>query len=345
MNNLILHLTEDCNLRCKYCFMQRGDRRMTEDIAYSAVDLLFESCNEYARITFYGGEPLLEEPLLRKITEYAKTKAKLKTDTPLGLGIVTNGTLIDDSFLNYAEENEIGIAVSYDGLRNDDNRLDEKGCAILNVNNLCDAIKKHKFISSSVITTNNVDILYDNVVHLYELGFRSMNFFLDYSCNWKTEHVKLLRNAFERIAVKYVEWILNDDKVYINKIDDMIACYASDFGLSKTFVRRDLVFSVAADGNVYPYASAVGNEKLNLGNVVTGLNNDMIKKITSLGFVKGCENCVINNSCAAAIGNNISDELLPIAFPIACHGYKIAFDTADWIMNRLLDEKTPQSVS
>jgi radical SAM protein with 4Fe4S-binding SPASM domain len=166
-----------------------------------------------------------------------------------------------------------------------------------------------------------------------------MNFFLDYSSHWKAEHVKLLRTAFERIAEKYVEWLESGDRVTINKIDDMIACYASDFGLSNTKVRRKMAYSIAADGNIYPYASAVGNEKLCLGNVVTGINSDKIEKVNNMGFVKGCESCVINNACVAAIGNIITDDLKPHAYPIACHGYKIAFDATDWIMNKLLDKK------
>ena len=335
MDNLVLHLTEACNMRCKYCFMQQGSRRMSEEVAMSAIDLLLASCKKYARVTFYGGEPLLEEPLLRKVTEYIKAKSHM----PVGLGIVTNGTMISDSFLQFSEKHSIRISVSYDGLKNDENRLNEDGCALLDVNLLSDAISKHQIISSSVVTASNVGILYDNIVHLKELGFRHINLFLDYSSIWKSEHVELLRTAFEQIAEKYVEWLRSGDHVHINKIDDMIACYASDFGLSKTKVQRDMAFSVAVDGNVYPYASAVGNEKLYLGNVITGLNLDMVEKVTNLGFVRGCESCVINKACVAAIGNIITDDLLPYAYPIACHGYKIAFDTADWIVNKLLDEE------
>jgi len=310
---------------------------MSEKVAMSAIDLLLGSCKKYARVTFYGGEPLLEEPLLRKVTEYIKAKSHM----PVGIGIVTNGTLISGSFLEFAEKHNIRISVSYDGLRNDDNRLTEDGCALLDVNQLSDAITKHQIISSTVITAANVGILYDNIVHLKELGFKHMNLFLDYSSRWKSKHVELLKTAFERIAEKYVEWLRGEDKVQINKIDDMIACYASGFGLSKTKVRRDMAFSIAVDGKVYPYASAVGNEKLCLGSVATGMNWNMVEKVTNLGFVRGCENCVIKNACVAAIGNIITDELSPYAYPIACHGYKIAFDTADWIVNKLLDEEIP----
>jgi len=62
---------------------------------------------------------------------------------PVGIGIVTNGILISGSFLEFAEKYNIRISVSYDGLRNDDNRLTEDGCALLDVNQLSDAITKH----------------------------------------------------------------------------------------------------------------------------------------------------------------------------------------------------------
>jgi len=333
MDNLILHLTEACNLRCKYCFVQQSNKRISEETAKAAIDFLLASCNKYARVTFFGGEPLLEEPLLRKMTEYIK----VKSHRPVWLGLITNGTLISDSFLEFAEKHNIKISVSYDGLNNDDNRVNKDGRALLDINRLRDAITKYQFFSSSVITAENVGGLYDNVVHLKELGFRDINLFLDYSSNWEPKHAELLRTAFERIAEKYVEWLQSGDQVRINKIDDMIACYTSDFGLSKTKIKRDMAYSVAVDGNVYPYASAVGNENLCLGNVVTGMNNDRMEKVANMGFVKGCESCPINKACVAAIGNYITDDLQPAAYPIACQGYKIAFDTADWIVTKLTE--------
>jgi uncharacterized protein len=339
MDNLVLHLTEECNLRCKYCFVQHSNKRMSEEVAISAIDYLLASCKKYARVTFFGGEPLLEEPLLRKVTEYIKAKAH----RPVHLALITNGTLINDSFLAFAEKHNIKISVSYDGLNNDDNRVNKDGCALLDINRLRDAITKYQFFSSSVITTENVEKLYENVVHLKELGFRDINLFLDYSSNWKPEHAKIMRTEYERIAEKYVEWLISGDRVRINKIDDMIACYVIESGLSKAKVKRDMAYSVDVDGNVYPYASAVGNKNLCLGNVVTGMNDERMEKVANMGFVKGCESCVINNACVAAIGNYITDELQPAAYPIACAGYKISFDTADWIVNKLLEGNNQQT--
>ena len=79
----------------------------------------------------------------------------------------------------------------------------------------------------------------------------------------------------------------------------------------------------------------MGNRKLCLGNVVTGMNQPLLSKVNNLGFVKGCEKCPINDACVAAKGNNITDEIEPFAYAIACHGYKIFFDAANYVLDKL----------
>jgi len=90
------------------------------------------------------------------------------------------------------------------------------------------------------------------------------------------------------------------------------------------------------NGDVYSFASAVGNKYLCLGNVVTGMNQPLLNKVNTLGFAKGCDKCLINDVCVAAKGNIITDTIEPHAYPIACHGYKIAFDVADYVLNALI---------
>ena len=332
INNIVLHLTEQCNLCCKYCFMTHGSERMSVDVAEAAVDYLLQESGKYARLTFYGGEPLLEFEMIQHVTDYIRRKS----NRPVALDIVTNGTLLTEEFFEFADKNGIYISISYDGLLNDTNRVDEDMKPVLDIARHKDAIAKYGITSSSVIDVNNVGIWHDNVLHLRNLGFKSMDFFINYSSPWKAEHIPVMRREFFKIADTYVKWIKDDDKVSISKIVDMVRAYSSKFGLSKTRVRRDLVYSVAVNGDVYPYASAVGNKNLCLGNVVTGINQTILNKVNTLGPVKGCEKCPINDACVAAKGNNITDTLEPYAYPIACHGYKIAFDVADHVLNALI---------
>ena len=335
INNIVLHLTERCNMQCKYCFMTHGDGSMSAEVAEAAVNYLLINSGKYAKVTFFGGEPLLEIDLIKHITEYIQRK----TIRDVPLDIITNGTLLTDEFLEYAGKNKIHISISYDGLLNDTNRVNKEMKPVLDINRYKSAIEKYNIESASVIDVNNVGIWHVNVLHLRSLGFKYMGFFLDYSSPWKAEHIEILRREFFKIADTYIKWIKEGNKVQINKIDEMIRAYSSKFGISKTKVKRDLVYSVAVNGDVYPYASAVGNNNLCLGNVITGMNETLLNKVNNLEMVKGCEKCPINDACVAAKGNILTDAVEPHAYPIACHGYKIAFDVADYVLNELTMKK------
>jgi uncharacterized protein len=313
---------------------------MSAEVAEAAVDYMLQNCGKYAKVTFFGGEPLLELELIRHVTDYIHRK----TTSPVIMNIITNGTLLTGEIFEYFDKNKIQINISYDGLLNDTNRVDKKMKPVLDIAQYKNAIEKYKIESNSVIDVNNVGIWHDNVLHLRDLGFKSMGFFINYSSPWKSDHIEILRREFFKIADTYVKWINEGNKVQIGKIDDMVRAYSSKFGLSKTQVKRDLVYSVAANGDVYPYASAVGNNNLYLGNVISGMNQARLNKINNLGFVKGCEKCPINDACVAAKGNIITNSIEPHAYPIACHGYKIAFDAADYVLNALIT-KTPRAIN
>ena len=62
-------------MRCKYCFMTPGSGRMSAEVAEAAVDYLLKECGDYATVTFFGGEPLLEFDLIKHITEYTRKKS------------------------------------------------------------------------------------------------------------------------------------------------------------------------------------------------------------------------------------------------------------------------------
>ena len=333
MDNLVLHLTQRCNLRCKYCFMALGTGEMTEEVAKAAVDYAIKHSGKYVRVNFFGGEPLLRFDLIQYVTNYIKTA----TDKPTRLDIVTNGTLLSQEFFDFAVENKIRISLSYDGLANDDNRVNEDGKGLLDISKYREEIKKYRIVSASVLNTDNIGMWHDNIVHLKELGFRFMDFFIDYKSNWKKHHVDILREEYRKIGESYVKWMNEGDKVSITKLDDMIGAYMSKFNLDKVRMVRDYAYSIDVNGDIYPYASAVGNKNLLLGNVVTGEKTPAMAILESAGMVESCRGCCINDACVSAKGNEITDELVPIAKPIACASYKLAFDTADYIVNARLD--------
>jgi uncharacterized protein len=121
LKGLTLVVTDDCTLRCRYCFV-RGRRTggsvsyMTSTTARKAVDFYFSraSHSEKSAVFFYGGEPLLHFELIRDCVAYAESRAERRAGD-FGFTITTNGTLLTEEILDFLIHKDIGLAVSLDG--------------------------------------------------------------------------------------------------------------------------------------------------------------------------------------------------------------------------------------
>jgi uncharacterized protein len=118
--NLALFLTQTCNLRCLYCYGEGGEYGergvMDEETAHAAVDwLLANSFDEKTvNVSFFGGEPLLNFPLLQRVVAYAKAEAA-RHGKEVRFGITTNATLLTDEMIAYLAKEQIDPLVSCDG--------------------------------------------------------------------------------------------------------------------------------------------------------------------------------------------------------------------------------------
>jgi uncharacterized protein len=108
---LALSVTEDCNLRCRYCYACGGDKRtsMIWPKALRAIDVMAE-CFSSFKIQFTGGEPLLNMDLIEKAVDYLGEKG-----LHVPCQIQTNATLIDSDVATRLKSLKIGIGVSLDG--------------------------------------------------------------------------------------------------------------------------------------------------------------------------------------------------------------------------------------
>ncbi len=135
---LTLSITEDCNLRCKYCSYsdayfytrEHNKKRMSFSTAKKAIDYYFTMFkkvwkrNPYKRPTigFYGGEPLLNFKLVRESIEYINSKFPEFKEKML-YTITTNGTLLTESVIDYLVSNDVSIVVSLNGDKYEHDRL------------------------------------------------------------------------------------------------------------------------------------------------------------------------------------------------------------------------------
>ncbi len=122
LNQLTLTLTEQCNLRCRYCYHHSShdwirpfrNRHMSRSTALKALAYFAERCAyaEMPTVSFYGGEPLLRFDVIKAVVE----QASVQTAWPeLTFIIDTNGTLLDDEIIEFVADHEIHLQVSLDG--------------------------------------------------------------------------------------------------------------------------------------------------------------------------------------------------------------------------------------
>jgi len=111
-----LIITQQCNLRCKYCYVGKEASSMPLEQAQRSIDLTFQRApkGENIDFAFFGGEPLIEFPKIRMITEYIENHPDYD-QKHVQLTIVTNGTIFNDEIAEFVREHQIAFGISCDG--------------------------------------------------------------------------------------------------------------------------------------------------------------------------------------------------------------------------------------
>jgi radical SAM protein with 4Fe4S-binding SPASM domain len=121
IRTLILVLTKKCNLKCRYCYEKsnlRDSQSMDVKIAKEMISRYMEEGDEFngVEIEFFGGEPMLEFPLIKETVEWFYSR---KWPKPHRFLIGTNGTILTDEMKNwlYKYSKLLTMALSIDGIK------------------------------------------------------------------------------------------------------------------------------------------------------------------------------------------------------------------------------------
>lgn len=185
---LSLAVAQKCNLGCTYCYAQQGEFggpavSMPEATAAASVDLLFADVGEGERVnlTFLGGEPLLNRPVIRAATRRAVELAG-RRGCRVTFSITTNGTRVTASDADFFEEHGFAVTVSLDGMgaANDALRPYRSGRGsfedvIANVAPLLEAQRRMQVSARATVTPSNL-ALRETLDEFVALGFHSVGF-------------------------------------------------------------------------------------------------------------------------------------------------------------------------
>ena len=126
---LCLHVAHTCNLNCSYCFASQGKYHgeravMSYEVGKRALDFLMEhsGTRHNLEVDFFGGEPLMNWDVVKDLVRYARSVEK-EHGKNFRFTLTTNGMLIDDDVIDFANREMSNVVLSLDGRKEIHDRL------------------------------------------------------------------------------------------------------------------------------------------------------------------------------------------------------------------------------
>lgn len=132
---LCLHVAHTCNLNCAYCFASQGNYQgeravMSFAVGKQALDFLMDNSGSRTNleVDFFGGEPLMNWDVVKQLVAYARTQEETRRKK-FRFTLTTNGLLIDDDVIDFANREMVNVVLSLDGRKeiHDLTRVDYAG--------------------------------------------------------------------------------------------------------------------------------------------------------------------------------------------------------------------------
>ena len=278
--NLVLSLTERCNLRCTYCYYkvshEARSQVMPNDIMEAAIRLAFERTltlnQRFLNITFFGGEPLLCMDSIRRGVEFAKGLAheRFGEDVLLGppttntnaskfrlrFAVNTNATLLNAEIIEYLKREKFRIYLSLDGPEAHHNicrkQVGGEGSFKL-IEPHIPVLTRLDTVVLSVITRENMRSLSDAARWIQAQGFRNMTAAVDFDGKWTGEEFDVLAAEYVKLAEFWLELKRKKVPFYLGTIQDKLKFRLTGqrHRTSSCQVAEGIV-ACATNGNLFP---------------------------------------------------------------------------------------------
>lgn len=266
--DLGLVLTHACNLACVYCYTGEKKRvRMSDAVARRALDLGFDAAGrpgEELQITFFGGEPLLEQSLLFAVAAEARERER-SAGGRLLLQMTTNGTLVDTAAARRLADLDVHVALSIDGTRASHDGVRPRAgggaswdAAIAALACLHDAGRRFDVIT--VVDPRTVDALADGVRELLDRGVDSLTLNMNWAGGWSDARLATFEQQLEEIAALLVAWLRRGRYVRIQPLESAMLRTTEGDAAGDTCLAGTERLAVAPSGRVYPCPRAVGED-------------------------------------------------------------------------------------
>lgn len=321
---LCLHIAHDCNLGCRYCFAQEGEYHgkralMSFEVGKGALDFLVANSGsrKNLEVDFFGGEPTMNFDVVKQLVAYGRSLEE-ENNKKFRFTLTTNGILLDDNIMEFANKEMSNIVLSIDGRRevNDYMRPTRNGKSSYDI-----ILPKFKKAAASrnqmnyyvrgTFTHHNLDFSND-VLHLADEGFEQISVEPvvaspedDYAI--REEDLPQIFEEYDRLAAELVrrKKAGNGFNFFHFMIDlnggPCVAKRLSGCGSGCEYL------AVTPWGDFYPCHQFVGEEDFLMGNVYEGITRTDLRdrfKSCNVYSKDKCKTCFAKFFCSGGCAAN-----------------------------------------
>jgi len=355
LKSLCLHVSHDCNLRCRYCFAGTGNfggqrKNMPLEVGKSALDFLLKNSGErkYCEVDFFGGEPLLNFQVIRELVTYGKTQAE-KAGKNFRFTLTTNGVLLNDRVREFLNKEGISVVLSLDGRKkvNDYMRPFPEGqgsyeTIVPKFKEFVDSRNGQNYYLRGTYTRKNLHFSED-VLHMFDLGFKIVSVEPvvappeeDYA--FQEEDKPIIREEYRKLTREYLKRKGQGEDIqffHFNMDLDGGPCLPKRLtgcGAGYQYM------AVTPDGELYPCHQFVGESEYYLGDVWSGIENKAISRKFQEAHIynKECKDCwarfLCSGGCHANAVHHSGDVSKP--YSLGCFMQKVRLECAIYLYVR-----------
>ncbi|MBQ3290894.1 MAG: thioether cross-link-forming SCIFF peptide maturase [Mogibacterium sp.] len=329
---ICLHVAHGCNMDCEYCFAGKGDYSgksgiMSLETGKKALDYLVANSGnrKHLEVDFFGGEPLLNWDVCKKLVEYGRELEKTHNKI-FNFTLTTNGVLIDEDVIDFTDREMGNVVLSMDGRRETHDRMrhtksgDGTYDRIMDnfkalVRSRTDDTKDHRsseYYMRGTYTAYNKDFSRD-VIAMADLGFRETSIepvvsSPDVPYALHEEDLPQLFDEYEKLALEMYDRRKRGEGFnfyhYTVNLTGGPCIYkrVAGCGVATEYL------AVTPTGDLYPCHQFVGDDDMIVGNIYEGITHPETVKIFSAGnnlYTRDeCRGCWAKLYCAGGCAAN-----------------------------------------
>lgn len=321
---LCLHIAHDCNLACRYCFAgegeYQGDRSlMSFEVGKKALDFLVENSGSRRNleVDFFGGEPLLNFGVVKKLVAYGRELEKTK-DKHFRFTLTTNGVLLNDEVIDFANREMDNIVLSIDGRKEVHDRMRPFKNGAGSYDLILDKFKKvaesrnqTRYYVRGTFTHDNLDFVED-VLSLADEGFEQISVEPvvagpEEPYAIQPEDIPVICEGYDRLAKEMIKRKKEGRGFhFFHYMLDLTGGPCVYKRLSGCGSGTEYL-AVTPWGDLYPCHQFVGEEQFCLGNVEKGIVNTAVRdnfKLCNVYAKEECRNCFARFYCSGGCAAN-----------------------------------------